>query len=114
MMADARDSRSAILAVLAATAAAGLLVVLPIYTRVQGDRTTYATLIDVNGRWSILPVLLPVAFTGLPLIIEARLIRVAATLLLISFVLLSAFSIGLFYVPAAALMVLSIRPRRTF
>ncbi len=78
---------------------------------------TTATLIEVNG-WGVLPILLvPAALTGLALLTVLRtnsgqtrrrvLVWVPAVLLL-GFCILGSFSIGIFYLPSALALVLSI------
>ena len=77
---------------------------------------TTATLIQVNG-WGVLPILLvPVVLTGLALLTvlktdagqTRRKMRVwVLAVVLLVFCLLGSFSIGIFYLPSALLLVLS-------
>ena len=90
-----------------AMAAAIFLLVGPAYSGFDGNRTTHATLVEVNGPWAIIPVMLPVLTALLPLIFHKQAVRIIASILIGGFALISGFSIGLFYLPAAITMVLA-------
>ena len=96
---------SAVFPAVAAAAATAVLVVLPFYTGSVNSQMKSATLIEVNGARAILPLMVPIALTVLPLIFPARWVWTVGAILLTVFVLLGAFSIGLFYAPAAVLMI---------
>jgi hypothetical protein len=89
-----------------ATAAAVLLLILPAYSGMQDGRVTHATLLEVNGQWAIVPVILPACVAFLALVLRKQPVRVLAAILMGAFALVS-FSIGLFYLPAAVAMVLA-------
>lgn len=78
-----------------------------------------ASLLEVNG-WTVVPtIFLPVALSGLGLMSSLRLLGgrrllYVSALALAAFCLVSAFSVGLFYIPAAvALAVAALLNRRT-
>lgn len=69
------------------------------------------TLLEAEG-WSVLiPLLIPVILSAAPLLLNetryAAATRLVAAVLLLSFVVLTGFSIGLFYLPSAAAMLLA-------
>jgi hypothetical protein len=90
-----------------AMAAAIFLLVGPAYSGSAGDRTTHATLAEVNGSWIILPVMFPVLTALVPLIFRKQAVRIFATIFMGGFALIGGFSIGLFYLPAAITMLLA-------
>src|SRR5688500_13194316 len=113
----------AILALVLALAAALVLLLAPFYTGVQttavgrpGQNASSppvvevrsATLLEVNGPGVLLPLVLPIALPALALTSgQSRFRRpafIVGALLLAVFCLVSGFSIGLFYVPAALAM----------
>ena len=109
--------RWALLSSALATLASGAWLVVPSYSGVEAVATTAgtetgrafsATLLDVNGP-RVLPLLaFPIAVGLLALVPLPRSLRfpvlVTASVLLSGFVVFGAFSIGLFYVPAAVAM----------
>ena len=69
---------------------------------------THTSLLAVNGLWAILPLLFPVVITALLLVVTLSSNRRVAKLtawplatILLGFCVLSGFSIGMFYLPAA-------------
>src|SRR5712691_1161533 len=90
-----------------AMAAAIFLLVWPVYSGSDGNRTTHATLVEVNGLWAMIPVMFPVLTALLPLIFHKQAVQIIATILIGGFALISGFSIGLFYLPAAITMLLA-------
>ena len=68
---------------------------------------TGATLIEVNGAWAIFPLTIPVLLALPPMIWPRRAAAVASASLLGAFVLVSGGSIGLFYLPALAAMIVA-------
>jgi hypothetical protein len=89
-----------------AVAAAVAELFLPVYT-VGFDYRPTRTLIEVNGRWTIIPVLFPVVIALLPLIFRSRWVRITAAIVICSFGLIGSFSIGLFYLPSGAAMLVA-------
>ena len=87
-----------------AMVAAVFLIVWPIYTGYDAGRPTVATLLAVNGRWAVVPVAFPVVIALIAAIHAKRPIRILAAVVMCAFALI-AMSIGLFYMPAAILMV---------
>ena len=87
-------------------AAAIFLLVWPVYSGFDGNGnlTTRATLLQVNGPWVILLVIFPVLVALLPLIFRNQMTRIIATILIGGFAIISGFSIGLMYLPAAVMM----------
>lgn len=85
-----------------------------------------ASLVEVNGVWVLLPLLIPVALTGLALMallawseggVQRRILLWILTAALLGFCVLGYLSIGVMYVPAAialtvATVLQSLRPTR--
>ena len=101
------------------------LLLIPTYTSVSSvggpgipdtpEVTEHLTLLAVNGPSILVPLLIPVFLTGLPLLIRGnpwRGVSIAATVLLAAFAVLGLASIGLFYLPAlfASTGALLVRP----
>jgi hypothetical protein len=63
------------------------------------------TLVEVNGPRTYLFLAIPVAVAGLPLLLRFRAARILSAALITGWVVISAASIGLFYIPSAAVMV---------
>lgn len=118
------ESVAAFVAVLTAIAALVVLLVVPVYwgrralVRFSSDgqvaeRKTdmRATLVSVNGPRAMVPLLFPVAVAVLPTLLrrseERFLIEAIAALVLAAFTIIAGFSIGMFYLPSAASMVLA-------
>ena len=98
---------SAIIAHILAWAATLFFLFGPVYSGSGGDT---ATLIEVNGLWSALLLVIPVALTAVTLIAtlptpaHPRImlaLRWASFALLLAFCAVSILSIGIFYLPAA-------------
>jgi hypothetical protein len=85
-------------------AAAGFLLIYPTYSGFSDNRPARATLLEVNGQWAMVPILLPVVLALVPVMFPHRAIRIIAAVVLGGFTALGAFSIGLFYLPAALAM----------
>jgi hypothetical protein len=68
-------------------------------------------LIQVNGAFVIIPVLVPVAVALMPLVFRMRAARVIAAVLLCTFSFIT--TIGLFYMPAAVASVLAASVRES-
>lgn len=110
----------AALVALLLTVAAGLfLAFYPVYQGVSATGSSSgvttisserATLVTENGFWMIVVLCLPIVLAALGLLAVARRRRVLAWVLggaLLGFVVLSGFTIGLFYLPAAIALLLS-------
>ena len=68
------------------------------------------TLVTENGLWALVPLCIPIVLAALGLIAVARGRRAPVWVLggvLLGFVVLSGFTIGLFYLPAAIALLLS-------
>ncbi len=63
-------------------------------------------LIEVNGAWAVVPVMFPVMVAAAALVIRKQAVRVIAAILMGGLSLI-AMSIGLFYLPAAIMMLLA-------
>ena len=87
-----------------AAAAAIFLLVAPVY---WGSNGGSRTLIEENGQWVIVPVMLPVVAAFLPVVFRRQKVRVIATVLLSGFVVIGSFTIGFLYLPAAIVMFLA-------
>src|SRR5262245_39574658 len=90
-----------------AIAAAIFLLVWPVYSGFNGDQPSHGTLLQVNGPYALIPVLFPVLMTLIPLLLRKQGVRIIATILTGGFALIGGFSIGLFFLPAAILMLLA-------
>lgn len=90
-----------------AIAAVIFLLITPAYTGFDGSRTTHATVLQVNGRQSLIPMLFPVIVALAALIFPTREVRIFAAVLMCGFTLLGAFTIGLLYLPAAIVMLIT-------
>lgn len=110
---------AALAGVLMGVVAGLFLVFSPVYQGVSETATssggvvsgTYsATLVEQNGAWVLLLLCLPVALAAIGLVGAARRRRLlvwAPAVVLLGFSVLAGFSIGLFYVPAAAALLLA-------
>jgi hypothetical protein len=90
-----------------AISAAIFLLVSPIYSGFNGSRPTHATLLQVNGPYALIPVTFPVLMALVALLIGKQWVRIVATILISGFVVIGGFTIGMFYLPAAILMLLA-------
>ena len=110
---------AALVAVLLTVAAGLFLAFYPVYQGVSATGSSSgvtaisserATLITENGLWVIVLLCVPIVLAALGLLAVARRRRVLAWVLggvLLGFVVLSGFSIGPFYLPAAIALLLS-------
>jgi hypothetical protein len=64
-------------------------------------------LVQQNGAWVIVPVTFPVVIALLPVLVRKQAVRISATVIMWGFALIAGFSIGLFYLPAAIMMLLA-------
>jgi hypothetical protein len=64
-------------------------------------------LAEVNGPRTYFLLAIPVAVAGLPLLFRSRAVRVLSAVLITGWVVISVTSIGLFYIPSAAMMIWS-------
>jgi lipopolysaccharide export LptBFGC system permease protein LptF len=111
-----RASKLAVAALAAATAGSVLLLFLPVYTESTNNGPEHgATLIETQGAGVAALLALPVAVIAVPLLVAERhrrsALRIVAALVL-AFALVTGFSIGEFYLPAAILLVLAARAAR--
>ncbi len=90
-----------------ALAAAIFLLVWPVYTGFDGTRETHATLLEINGWGAIAAVGFPVVLALLPLIFPRQAIRIIAAVIMGGFSIIAGFTIGLFYLPSALVMLLA-------
>jgi hypothetical protein len=90
-----------------ASAAAVFLLVWPVYSGFDGERPTHSTLLHVNGPWVIVPVIFPALVAFVPLVFPGKWSRILAAVLVGAFALISGFSIGMFYLPAAIVMLVA-------
>ncbi len=86
----------------------GLLLIVPVYSGQRGNGIvkvqTYVTLLEENGAFALIPLMIPVLMASMPMIFPHSWVRLGATILLVLFVFIAGFSIGLFYVPSTVLM----------
>jgi len=90
-----------------ALAATIFLLVGPVYSGFDGERTSHKTLLQVNGVWAVIPLMIPVLIALVPLIFRNQAVRIIAAIVMGAFALVSGFSIGMFYLPAGVLIVLA-------
>jgi hypothetical protein len=90
-----------------AAVAAVFLMVWPVYSGFDGRRTTHGTLLEVNGAWVIIPVMVPVVVAFLPVMFRKQAVRIVAAIIMLGFTVIGGFSIGLFYRPASIMMLLA-------
>ena len=69
---------------------------------------TSTNLVSSEGTWVLLLVAIPVMIALVPVLVARRGARVVASVLLWAFCLVGLASIGLFFVPAAALMTVAL------
>jgi hypothetical protein len=91
--------------------AAVFLLVYPVYSGFDGTRPTSATLLDENGKWVMIPMLLPVLVALIPVVDPRRGVRIEAAVVLGAFVVVAGCSVGLFYTPAAMIVAARARGR---
>lgn len=104
---DSRDLRQ-VLAVSLAIVASSVLLVVPTYTQATVtagglEQVKHLTLLEINGPSILVPLVIPMVLTALPLLIRGRTrtsVSVVATAALVGFVLIGSASIGWFYFPA--------------
>jgi hypothetical protein len=65
------------------------------------------TLAEVNGPGTYLWLAIPVVVAGMPLLFQSRAVRILSAVLLMGWVVIGVASMGLFYIPSAAMMVWS-------
>ena len=78
-----------------------------VYSGFNGERPTHATLQQINGWWAVVPVMFPVVVAPVPVVVRRQWVRIVAAIVMGAFVLISGFSIGMFYLPAGVLMLLT-------
>ncbi|WP_456505852.1 hypothetical protein [Arthrobacter sp. UYCu723] len=91
-------------------AVALVFLLVPVYSEVKlinggPDQVTTSTLLETVGPSVLVPLLIPVALTGLPLVLRGRAqvyASVTTTVALAIFTVIASASIGWFYVPALA------------
>jgi hypothetical protein len=105
---DMRTWLAAVSLGLAITAAVFVLV-WPIYAAFgpDGSIVKRATLLEVDRAGAIIPVLFPVGIALIAVFFRGRAVRVIAAVLMTAFSFLGGMSIGLYYLPAAILMILA-------
>ncbi len=90
-----------------AVAAVVFLLVVPVYSGSSDGHPTRATLLQVNGSWAIIPVMFPVLVALGPLVFRKQVVRVIAAIVMGGLVLISGMSIGMFYLLAGIVVLLT-------
>ena len=90
-----------------AVAAAIFLLAWPVYEGVGSEGVRYATLLQVNGWWAVVPMSFPVVIAAVTLVVRRQWVRIVAAIVVGLFVFVGGMSIGLFYLPAGILMLLA-------
>lgn len=91
-------------------AAALVLVLAPFHVEVHltndgPEQISTSTLLETEGPSILVPLLIPAALTGLPLLLKAparKYAAIATTVALATFIVISSASIGWFFIPALA------------
>lgn len=112
---DSKNVRQ-VLALSLAIMASLVLLLVPMYTQVKltsggHEQVSHPTLVETVGPSILVPLLIPVALTALPLLTRGRTrtpVSVATTVALVVFVVIGSASIGWFYVPAMAAAVAAV------
>jgi hypothetical protein len=112
---DSRDVRQ-VLAVSLAIVASSVVLLVPTYSQAKVtagglEQVKHLTLLELIGPSILVPLLIPVVLTALPLLIRGRArasVSVVTTAALASFVLIGSASIGWFYAPALAAAVAAV------
>jgi hypothetical protein len=100
-------TRPAVVSFALAVAAAIFLMVWPVYSGFHDGSPAHATLIQINGRWVVVPVMFPVLVTLVLLVVRRQTVRVVAATIMGAFVLISSFTIGMLYLPGGILLLLA-------
>jgi len=85
----------------------GLRVVEDPQTHTPVTLSSHASLVQINGEGVIPKVLFPVVLVLVAVVLPQHKVRIFATALLWAFMLVASMSIGLYYFPAAAAMLLA-------
>ncbi len=101
-------TRLVLLALALAAIASAFLLLAPTGTGTQAGRTVSVTLLQVNGSSVLGLLLVPIVICLIPLLFPGRPPLITAFVLLCAFVLVGSFTVGLFYVPAAAVMLVAV------
>ncbi|ACQ80229.1 hypothetical protein Bcav_1974 [Beutenbergia cavernae DSM 12333] len=104
-----------------ACVAVGYLLLVPVYAGVEATSTgsaveTTATLLEVNGPTALVSLAFPIVMTIVPILVggrRGRVVSVLCTVLLVAFVILGGFSIGLFFAPAGLAAIVGLFLRDT-
>lgn len=67
----------------------------------------HTTLTEGNGAGTYFLLAIPVAISGLPLLLRLRAVRIVSAVLITSWAVVGAASVGLFYIPSAVMMIWS-------
>jgi hypothetical protein len=89
-----------------ALAASVFLLVFPSGSGYWGGQYHSTTLLQKEGLWVLIPLSFPVLVTLLPLVFPKRAVRIGASIIIWAFAILGGFSIGLFYIPSAVVVLL--------
>jgi hypothetical protein len=88
-------------------AASLLLVFVPTESTSSAQGFAHRTLMEVNGQRVIILLLIPVVIALAPVVFPGLLMRRIATTLLGAFSVVSSFSVGFFFIPAAIAMLIA-------
>ena len=96
------------LSLAAAVVAALVVVFAPTYTSCSSDAACHGdSALAVNGWWIVFVVSVPVVLTLIPVLINHRVARAIAAVVLWLCCVVGLLSVGLFFVPAAILMTIA-------
>jgi hypothetical protein len=85
------------------------LFTIPAYSAWSANHLQHLTMDSVNGPRLYYLLAIPVVIAGVPLLLHARMFRVLSAVLLVGWVVVGSASVGLFYLPSAAMMILAAR-----
>jgi hypothetical protein len=96
-----------LVAAVAALAAALFAAFGPTYESCEMTSCRRESAVSVNGWWVLIVVALPVVVALASLVLDRRPVRIVAAVLLWAFSIITGFSVGLFFMPAALAMTIA-------
>ena len=87
-----------------ALTASVFLLLFPSGSGYWGGQYHRTTLLQKEGLWVLIPLSFPVVVTLLPLVFPKQAVRIGASIIIWLFAILGGFSIGLFYIPSAVVL----------
>jgi len=94
-----------IASIILAIAAAIYLLFAPAY-RTAGVAES-KTLVEINGSWGLIVLFVPIVISSIPLLWPRNAIRIGAAITLATFAIAGSLTVGSFFFPSAAVMILA-------